>query len=313
MTTETVRREQAFTDWLAENPAVLGERLGVMLETSPGPHRVGRFKPDLLFTSVGGRDETRVLVENQLGISDHTHLGQIITYAAGLDGVETVVWIAERFRPEHLVAVDGLNRQETNEPRYSCMSMVLDGVDYRERAPVIVEAKVTESSESSDCPWPPKVTGFFEGFESHRATSDRLAGLEFRVAPRADTPAVRTNLGDATERGSGTVELKATLRRGGVHAAGLFVEVLVRSKNANQSRYVDDLLAKRSLVLERGGDSLRVSRTREPIVFVAKRNFNIGDRSSWAEHWAWMEQHLAVFHEVLNPVVEELDRTVGRG
>ena len=49
-----------------------------------------------------------VLIENQLERSDHGHLGQILTYLAGLDS-RTVVWIARDFSPAHLSAIRWLN------------------------------------------------------------------------------------------------------------------------------------------------------------------------------------------------------------
>jgi len=74
-------------------------------------HPVGGFSLDLK-----GYDEATgevVIVENQLEISDHTHLGQIITYAAGTEAA-TIVWVAAGFRPEHRAAIDWLN-QRTDE------------------------------------------------------------------------------------------------------------------------------------------------------------------------------------------------------
>ena len=64
---------------------------------------VGPFRADILCKKVGTTDW--VLIENQLERSDHTHLGQLITYAAGLKAV-TIVWIAPQFTEEHRAAID---------------------------------------------------------------------------------------------------------------------------------------------------------------------------------------------------------------
>lgn len=97
-----------FTPWLAkeENLALLGETLALELELEGQEENVGPFKADILCkdTLTGHY----VLVENQLERTDHGHLGQLITYAAGLDAV-TIVWIADRFTDEHRAALDWLN------------------------------------------------------------------------------------------------------------------------------------------------------------------------------------------------------------
>jgi hypothetical protein len=98
-----------FTPWLAlpDNLAVLGEALGIELELEAQERAVGPFRADILCKEIGtGR---WVLVENQLERTDHCHLGQLLTYAAGLDAV-TIVWIAARFTEEHRAALDWLNR-----------------------------------------------------------------------------------------------------------------------------------------------------------------------------------------------------------
>ena len=67
---------------------------------------VGPFRADILCKNTV--DESWVLVENQLERTDHGHLGQLLTYAAGLKAV-TIVWIAQRFTEEHQAALDWLN------------------------------------------------------------------------------------------------------------------------------------------------------------------------------------------------------------
>lgn len=98
-----------FTPWLAseENIALLADALGLEeLEVKAQEEHVGPFRADILCVDPG--TDKLVLIENQLEKTDHTHLGQIITYAAGLEAV-SIVWIAEKFTEEHRAAIDWLN------------------------------------------------------------------------------------------------------------------------------------------------------------------------------------------------------------
>lgn len=97
-----------FTPWLAEegNLALLGDTLGLELDLEAQEKGVGPFRADILCKDTVFNQW--VLIENQLERTDHNHLGQLITYAAGLDAV-TIVWIADRFTEEHRAALDWLN------------------------------------------------------------------------------------------------------------------------------------------------------------------------------------------------------------
>jgi hypothetical protein len=97
-----------FTPWLAQeaNIAELGEALGIELEVQVQEQRVGIFRADILCKDV--ISDHFVLIENQLERTDHTHLGQLMTYAAGLEAV-TIIWIAKSFAEEHRAALDWLN------------------------------------------------------------------------------------------------------------------------------------------------------------------------------------------------------------
>lgn len=104
-----------FTPWLLGNALHLGEALGIDLELQAAEHPVGGFWLDLV-----GRDQTNdcvLIVENQLTATDHGHLGQLLTYAAGTDAA-TVVWMATDFREEHRQALDWLNNIAKGDVRF---------------------------------------------------------------------------------------------------------------------------------------------------------------------------------------------------
>lgn len=101
--------DRDFTPWLAqdENISQLGEAIGIELEVESQEKNVGPFRADILAKDINTNHY--VLIENQLEITDHKHLGQIMTYAAGLDAF-SIIWIAERFTEEHRAAIDWINR-----------------------------------------------------------------------------------------------------------------------------------------------------------------------------------------------------------
>jgi hypothetical protein len=98
-----------FTPWLArkENLDILGQTLGIDLELEAQERPVGPFRSDILCKDIGS--DRWVLIENQLERTDHNHLGQLLTYASGLEAV-TIVWIAAHLTEEHRSTLDWLNR-----------------------------------------------------------------------------------------------------------------------------------------------------------------------------------------------------------
>ena len=97
-----------FTPWLADNLDELGKTLDIGLELERVEEKVGRFRADIICKDADDPAARRVLIENQLGPTDHTHFGQLLTYAAGLEAI-TIVWIAKKFQEEHRAAIDWLN------------------------------------------------------------------------------------------------------------------------------------------------------------------------------------------------------------
>ena len=106
------RERDDFAPWLAEpgNLALLGDAVGLRLETARLEEPADRFRADILCRETGS--DSNVVIEAQLGPTDHRHLGQIVAYSAGFRA-SAVIWLAERFRDVHRRALDRLNGVDT--------------------------------------------------------------------------------------------------------------------------------------------------------------------------------------------------------
>lgn len=125
-----------FTPWLAEPGviALLGETLGLELEVEAVEHWVGSFRADILARATEEAGH-RVVIENQFGRTDHKHLGQILTYLAGIEGAQTIVWIAEAIQPDHRAAIDWLNTNTADDFSFFAIEIELWRIDNSPPAP----------------------------------------------------------------------------------------------------------------------------------------------------------------------------------
>ena len=99
--------EYDFSAWMASNLESLSDAVGLNLELSAVEKRIEGtgYEIDLLCTDDDGDS---VIIENQLERTDHSHLGQILTYAVNMDA-PTVIWVARDPRQEHANVVNWLN------------------------------------------------------------------------------------------------------------------------------------------------------------------------------------------------------------
>ncbi len=97
---------QDFTPWLADNLDRLAEELGVDLELENKEVYVEGYWADIV--AKVPQDGTRVLIENQLEVADLQHLGQVLTYLAGLKA-QIAVWVAKEFDDAQLSVIRWLN------------------------------------------------------------------------------------------------------------------------------------------------------------------------------------------------------------
>jgi len=113
-----------FTNWLAkdENLGLLSDEIGIDLQVIQTEASVGKFNVDILAEEENtGR---KVVIENQLETTDHSHLGQIITYASGYDA-EIIIWIVKDVRDEHKHAIDWLNEHTDEKINFFVIKMEL--------------------------------------------------------------------------------------------------------------------------------------------------------------------------------------------
>lgn len=123
-----------FTPWLLANADRLSEALGIDLELEAAEHAVGGYSLDLV-----GRDITNdavLIVENQLAVTDHSHLGQVLTYAAGT-AASTIVWIATAFREEHRQALDWLNENTGDNAHFFGIELQVVRIGRSDPAPLL--------------------------------------------------------------------------------------------------------------------------------------------------------------------------------
>jgi hypothetical protein len=98
--------EKDFTPWVEKNIELIANKIDVELEDVSRETRVGSFSADLVCKIVG--TEKEAIIENQFGESDHDHLGKLLTYSSGREA-KVAIWIAEKFRDEHVKALEYLN------------------------------------------------------------------------------------------------------------------------------------------------------------------------------------------------------------
>ena len=139
-----------FTPWVSspEGLQLIGETLNLELETlsSSSEVHVGRFRADVVCIDTSEPDDSLVLIENQLNHTDHEHVGQVLTYAAGLDAV-TIIWIATKFREEHTAVIEWLNRI-TNE-RYRFFGLEIGLVKIGDCGPAATFSVVAKPNDWS--------------------------------------------------------------------------------------------------------------------------------------------------------------------
>ena len=103
-----------FTQWLAleDNISLLLDEIGVTAENIVTEDSAGKFNVDITADEVG--TGKKIVIENQLEKTDHSHLGQLLTYASSFDAC-IIVWVVAEVREEHKRAIEWFNEHMRDE------------------------------------------------------------------------------------------------------------------------------------------------------------------------------------------------------
>ena len=305
-----------FTPWLAEeeNIALLSEILGLKLEVEAQEKEVGPFRADILCKELN--NDTWVLIENQIERTDHRHLGQLLTYAAGLSAV-TIVWIAASFRDEHRATLDWLNGITSDEFHFFALEVELWRIGESLAAP---KFNVVSRPNS----WTKRVADASRNLATGARSERQQLNLEFwdglmelavyrELASRIGLPfreCTGNFLNFKTYKSLNYSFLELVC---GIEKESAYVQYSTWGRG-NNSYY--QALAERRFELEK---DLGIANWSEPgekgiagrryvsgSVSLENFEFRLSDQNTWPECQAWMVENIGIFDKTFAKISEQI-------
>ena len=291
-----------FTPWLAqeENLGLLADALGLSeLSLVQTEHPIGDFNLDILCTD----DQGEVIIENQLDSTDHKHLGQILTYAAGVEA-KKVIWIADSFRTEHIAALEFLNHNTTSDLNFFAVEISLWKIGDSAMAPnfnVVVKpndwSKTTRENArfaSVSNPTKQQQLKFWGDWIDYLKTTKSF------LKPRKPIPQPWSII---------------SAGRTGFHFAAV---INTKSDLLGAEVYIDipeskelfaELLKQKDSIEEQLGFSMdwqELPNKRASRVIVTMADSPLSDEAKWSEYFEWLKVTLEKMDKVFRPIIRAL-------
>jgi len=290
---------QDFTPWLAEdaNLARLSEALGIDLELEDTEVTVGPFKSDLVARDPGSN--ARVVIENQLGKTDHDHLGKLMTYASGLDA-GMLIWIAREFTSEHRQAIDFLNEKASPDLQCFAIEMKLWRIGTSVPAPQFRIVASPNDFRTIVGPTTKKLSDtqrlyleFWTGFKEYCTVQGTF--LKIRK------PQAQHWVSIAVGRGNFSIELTASSQK-----RRLGCEIYLSGSNAGKAFA---LLAQDKPSIESDLGPLiwkELPAKQDCRIVVYKEQVNIKKECNWEDAFAWLKAEAEQFHKTFSHRIKAL-------
>jgi hypothetical protein len=294
-----------FTPWLGlpENLTILADTLGLSLELEAQEQEVGPFRADLLCKDTA--TDHWVLIENQLERTDHSHLGQLLTYAAGLQAV-TIVWIAERFTDEHRAALDWLN--DITDDRFNFFGVQ---IELWRIAASPIAPRFALISKPND--WTKSVQ---QGANAVSVTPAKQLQLAFWTDFRKYMEDVSFV---GCQKPLPQHWMNHSIGKSGFHLASVISSWDTEAKewggeiraeliitHANAKALFSALEQQRTLIEAELGFPLvwHNSAEKKQAKLYVRKTVEVENRGEWPSYFAWLRQHLERMHKVLGPRVK---------
>lgn len=297
-----------FTPWLAAEPnlALLADAVGLDLELEAQEKDVGRLRADLLCkdTITGNW----VLIENQLERTDHSHLGQLLTYAAGLDAV-TIIWVAERFTDEHRAAMDWLNEVTSETINFFGLEIELWRIEGSPVAP-----KFNVVSKPND--WTKRVAMERQAVQAGAPTETKQTQQEYWAAV-GDVLRERKSVA-RPQKGLPQNWMNVSVGRSGFNLAASmntrdrWIAVMLVMNGADAKAHFHELRQQAEQLESSIGDSLmweEVPHRKESRVTIRLDGCDPMDRVDWPRQHAWLAETLERYHRTFHPIIKQLGQS----
>lgn len=300
-----VHEATEFTPWLAkeENIELLSEALDLELEVTGQEQSVGAFSADILCKDTGSG--ATVLIENQLEKTDHSHLGQIITYAAGLNA-RTVIWISAKLREEHRAAIDWLNENTIESLQFFGVEVELWKIGESPLAPKFnVVSKPndwakTVSEAAHNLITSPLSETKIQQQKYWAQLSEYISQNGFSIRPQKALPQHWTNF----SIGRSGMNLAATVN---TQEKRIGVELWLSSDQAKEQ--FAQLEALKASIEEQLKEKLEwqgLPSKKGARIVIYKQEVDPTKEANWHEQHEWISQQVEKFNRVFRPIVKAL-------
>ena len=243
-----------------------------------------------------------MVIENQLGKSDHDHLGKLLTYGSALDA-SAVVWIAGRLTEEHKKALDWLNDHTTEELSFYGVEVELWKIG--DSSPAVRFNVISKPSEVE------RKTAIVAAKEG--VTDAKRLQLEFWT--EFEKRLRETHAVPSTQAPRPQYWYDVSLGRSGIHLSNFAntyenrvgLRVYLTSQIADQA--LDQLLKEKETIEKEIGAKLTWNPypDKKDKTILLDRPAELEKRDRWPEYLNWLIDHNIKFRKAFGLRVKKLD------